>query len=158
MWNHDGNSLEEEASSQIRKDWKLFYVQRSRILTDLSDSCCSVSSSSASTLNSRLSDLRVQPMDGSATENVLTIRRGAPFATTRKNAQRCPTGGVSSVLKLNCVRISEPRSQASKTTTELNWREPRRGGQVSELTMRKLTSSSKKILKCYLYTLQLQSK
>lgn len=81
-------------------------------------------------------------MDGSATENVLTIRRGAPFATTHKNAQRCPTGGVSSVLKLNCVRISEPRSQASKTTTELNWREPRGGGQVSELTMRKLTSSS----------------
>lgn len=40
---------------------KLVRATKSVFLTALSDSCCSASSSSASTLNSRLSDLRVQP-------------------------------------------------------------------------------------------------
>lgn len=39
------------------------YKTMTKCLTALSDSCCSVSSSSRSTLNSRLSDLKVQPRE-----------------------------------------------------------------------------------------------
>lgn len=81
-------------------------------------------------------------MEGSATENVLTyVRRVAPLTTTQKKRTTLShTRGLACAkAKLRAYLPSLALKLA--TTTELNWREPRGGGRVSELTMRRLTSS-----------------